>query len=188
MKIAFSGAGGTGKGTLATDISLDYDIPVIRSPVQDVGKMMFPDVKNYIEILSDKKWNFQYAAVLTQIFLEKRLAVTDLAYVSERSLFDYIVYAETKNRKMYQDYKDMILRAYKENPYDIIFYIPYNDFIPRDKEDASWKERDENSRRLTDNFIRTILNEADDSEIVTLTGSVKQREEKIRREIQMLLV
>lgn len=187
MKIAFSGAGGTGKGTLASDISLDYDIPIIRSPVQDIGKMMFPDTKNYIEIPTNKKWNFQYAVVLTQIFLEKHLAATDLAYVSERSVFDYIAYAETKDEKTYQDYKNMILRAYKENPYDIIFYIPYNDFVPQDKEDSSWKERNEESRRLTDNFLRRILNEVDDSEIVTLTGSIKQREEKIHREIQMLL-
>lgn len=187
MKIAFSGAGGTGKGTLASDISLDYDIPIIRSPVQDIGKMMFPDTKNYIEIPTNKKWNFQYAVVLTQIFLEKHLAATDLAYVSERSIFDYIAYAETKDEKTYQDYKNMILRAYKENPYDIIFYIPYNDFVPQDKEDSSWKERNEESRRLTDNFLRRILNEVDDSEIVTLTGSIKQREEKIHREIQMLL-
>lgn len=187
MKIAFSGAGGTGKGTLASDISLDYDIPIIRSPVQDIGKMMFPDTKNYIEIPTNKKWNFQYAVVLTQIFLEKHLAATDLAYVSERSVFDYIAYAETKDEKTYQDYKNMILRAYKENPYDIIFYIPYNDFVPQDKEDSSWKERNEESRRLTDNFLRRILNEVDDSEIVTLTGSIKQREERIHREIQILV-
>lgn len=187
MKIAFSGAGGTGKGTLASDISLGYDIPIIRSPVQDIGKMMFPDTKNYIEIPTNKKWNFQYAVLLTQIFLEKHLAATDLAYVSERSVFDYIAYAETKDEKTYQDYKNMILQAYKENPYDIIFYIPHDDFIPQDKEEASWKERDEEHRKQTDKIIQKILNIADDSEIVTLTGSIKQREEKMHREIQMLL-
>nr|DAK26653.1 MAG TPA: AAA domain protein [Caudoviricetes sp.] len=198
MKIAFAGAGGTGKGTLVNIISTDYEIPVIRSPVQDVGKMIFPDAKNYIDILNYdavNRWAFQYSIVMSQIFLEKRLALTDLAYVSERSLFDYLAYASPaseeslhKHENRYLKYEEMILRAYKENPYDIIFYIPYDDFKPDDKETAAWKERDEESRKATDVIIRKALNcFADDSEVVTLRGSIKEREEKICREIQMLL-
>lgn len=198
MKIAFAGAGGTGKGTLANIISLDYKIPVIPSPVQDVGRIIFPDAKNYVDILTYDtidRWIFQYSAVMSQIFLEKRLTLFYLACVSERSLFDYLAYAtpageeslhEYENR--YLKYEEMILRAYKENPYDIIFYIPYDDFKPDDKETATWKERNEESRKATDSIIRKVLNcFADDSEVVTLRGNIKEREEKMHREIQILL-
>ena len=183
------GAGGTGKGTMAKKISDKYSIELILSPVQEIGELMFPDVKNYSDIPSTSyinRWTFQYASAIAQIHMEKFAALNDLDYITERSVFDFLAYADYYSTDLYKAYETMILKAYERNPYDIVFYIPYDDFTPTDKKGSPWKERDEYKRKKTDAFIRKMLdrNIPDASYVYTVRGTLEERMDFISKKIE----
>ena len=177
MKIALTGAGGTGKGTLARAITDKSNILVyVPSSVQFVGKIMFPDVINYEGIKHlDRisRWQYQYAAVMAQIQSENLL---EDDFIVERSVFDFLAYVQDMPESEKLSYSNMIFNYYNKNPYDIIFYLPADDFRPTD--DSPWKERNESARKETDDFIKKLVVESTHcakSEVITLRGSVEER-------------
>lgn len=177
MKIALTGAGGTGKGTLAKAITDELNgLVYIPSSVQFVGNIMFPHLASYVDIKHlDRisRWQYQYAAVMAQMQSEN-LSKND--FLVERSVFDYLAYVQDMPISEKVPYANMILSYYDKNPYDIVFYLPADDFKPMD--DSPWKERNESARQKTDEFIRKLVIESTccvKSKVITLRGSVEER-------------
>lgn len=188
MRIAFSGAGGTGKGSVANAITRNFAIKFLPSTIQDSGLLLFPDTKNYREIRempSLDRWIYQYSILMSQIQAERLAADSVIGYVSERSLFDFAAYVRDAPKEEYSKYLAFLLRAYERNPYDTIFYVPTGSFDPSDKNTTGkWKERDEKERRETDSYLRDVLKKyATRSKIVILRGDFEERKSIAIREI-----
>lgn len=183
MNIALCGAGGTGKGTLAQGLVTAYNnvygthISIINSPVQDVAKMMYPYSENFSDITEENRFMFQYYSILPQMFMERSFWYNDLDYICERSVFDYLAYFNVGVesdiiKEGYSSYKRKVKGHYEEYPYDYVCFLGL-DFIPADKEENKWKERDHKSREERDKILRKIIfedNMAYKSTVIDLTG------------------
>lgn len=180
LKIAFSGAGGTGKGTLGPLLSQTVENRLgiksffIPSSVQYVGNNLFPEAKNYKDFSTKERLSYQYAILGGQIALEGHLNFRYDISIYERSIFDYLAYAD----ELPKEYRKSAMSAYVSDPYDIILFFPYDDFTPQDIKKSSWKERDQESRKKTDAFLRRFLFEdsaAIYSVVKEIRGTVEER-------------
>ena len=192
-KIGLCGAGGTGKGTfgkkLAEVLEKKDDVLLSKlytSPVQRVGRALFPQAKNFADFSPKDRALYQYAILGAQTEIE--LNADDEGFVDicifERSLFDYLAYANDLDEAWQEEYEDAVLNAYYKDPYDIIFYFPADDFVPQDTADAAWKERDQESRKKTDQILQDILFKeklAEHSMVFEITGDLDQRINKALR-------
>ena len=192
-KIGLCGAGGTGKGTfgkkLAEVLEKKDDVLLSKlyaSPVQRVGRALFPQAKNFADFSPERRMLYQYAILGAQTEIELNADDEGFADICifERTFFDYLAYANGLNEDWQEEYEDAVLNAYYKDPYDIIFYFPADDFAPQDTADAAWKERDQESREKTDRILRDILfkeNLAEHSMVFEITGDLDQRINKALR-------
>ena len=168
MKIGLCGAGGTGKGTLATALSQELKIPMISSSVEWVGKTLNPSSDNYSKITDEARVVFQVTSVMVQAQSERLYE----SFVTERTILDYLAYAYQFMPGYYQDYDDLVMRLLTQNPYDVVFYLPI-EFEPKDE--SSWKERSD-TRKETDRFLYNLLFETNLSVTAEeLHGTVEER-------------
>lgn len=198
VRIGLTGAGGTGKGTLANALSskilhdTDVKIPVIPSFISEISKKISPESKNYSDMTGRQKLLQQYSILSSQINAEMVLNSIDSAFISERSILDYLPYMEDAYKKHeeitqedYEAYKTMILSTLMEPCYDYIIYLPV-EFRPTntDLQKNSWKERDEKKQHETDMIIRNFVNKipwmcshkgVKAPRIIVATGSVEER-------------
>lgn len=192
-KIGLCGAGGTGKGTFGKKLAEVLEkkdsmllLKFCDSPVQRVGRTLFPQAENFTDFSPERRMLYQYAILGAQTEIE--LNADDEGFVDicifERTFFDYLAYANGLNEDWREEYEDAVLNAYYKDPYDIIFYFPADDFTPQDTADASWKERDQESRKKTDKILQDILfkeNLAKHSMVFEITGDLDQRINKVLR-------
>lgn len=124
MKIAVSGAHGTGKTTLVEWISTNYNLPVIGERARDLleTKFSFQSVEDDLETFMQ----FQSAILNTQIGLEDEYE----SFVVDRPLIDSFVYVQerfskerTLSSRYMNLYYDTLLQFYSVRPYDIILFI-----------------------------------------------------------------
>lgn len=193
MRIGLCGAGGTGKGTLAKAFHEKHpEVMIIPSTVQHVGQMLAPDSKNYKEIPAAFKPLFQDAILAVQGETERTMASNNLSYISERSLVDFVPYMDRVltdifgrvDKSSHDEYVSRMKKYLEETPYTHIFFIPSNDFIPDDKKDASWKERDPLERVRTNDSLQSLLQDIGLSmkiPITTLSGTVNERVTKMEK-------
>jgi len=189
-KIGLCGAGGTGKGTFGKKLAEVLEekgnvllAKLYASPVQRVGRTLFPQAKNFADFSPEEGILYQYAILGAQTELELNADEEGVADVCifERTFFDYLAYTRGLNEAWQEEYEDTVLNAYYKDPYDIIFYFPADDFVPQDTADAAWKERDQESRKKTDRILQDILFKEDLAEhsmIFKLAGSLDQRANK----------
>lgn len=167
MRIAFAGAGGTGKGTLGKILTDHYHIPFINSFISDIGKMM--SMKNYMDVESEQDaLVYQYSILFGQIAQEHAVQQITDVYISERSVYDYIPYYLEKGLSD-DKYLDIIHKWGNEN-YDLIVFLPVC-FTPSDKNTNTWRERDDEKRQRTSNIILTALNDNYTGKIIELNES-----------------
>lgn len=191
--IALCGAGGTGKGTLMKELS-KYGYKGIPSPMQLTGHLIAPDSKDYRDMQMSQRAVMQYSSVIAEINAET-VAKTMLPgekLIVERSVLDFLPYMKDLLRSMqyydaswlynYEHYKAMVYSyLQKESPYKMIAYLPI-EFEPQDKETSSWKERDGADRQKTQQKLEEILKDVSsrfEIPVITLTGTVKERAEKL---------
>lgn len=168
MRIAFCGAGGTGKGTISRALVnrlADSFRPhvLLESPNEMITKSIAPNSKNYRDLLPLEYVVKQYAILHAQIWQETQAGNF---FVSERSVIDYAAYFDEMWPKKHgldisaihlgQRYQAIIKEHLLEHPYDIVFsMIP--DFVPADAEENSWKERSEEARKKTSRFLSEYI-------------------------------
>jgi hypothetical protein len=161
--IAFTGAGGTGKTTLAEKIGRN-----VPSMVNFLRKEIYGEKSSYGDLNNfDEIYKFQIGIIYSQIAIEKYLFdyYKDVNYIIpiERSSLDYAAYMlnlaekyakSATKAKLIKDYVDLCLEHANKH-YDAIVYFPIGMFEPDDVQGSS-KERDEKSIKKTDNYISAL--------------------------------
>jgi len=152
LRIALSGAGGSGKGTLGTLLSKYYGLPLLGSPSEGIGRDL--EMKTYkdAEILLGQV--FQHACLYAILYQEKGCLAGNSGFISERSSLDCIPYYLDRQLPKLTRYEAIAMDHAKE--YDHVFYLPA-DFAPSDVATAKWKERNELARARTDNFLWSLV-------------------------------
>lgn len=189
-RIAFSGAGGTGKGTVLSMVKQEFPhIVSISSPMESLTKCYLGERKNYLDGSEDELRTKQWMGLGAQFWAEKTLDVADKSFISERSCLDYLAYW---NQQLEYDeaYHSFAIEGCFN--YDIVFYFPC-DFENTEEEIAAhaWKERNQDKRKKTDEIMRALWKEfkeiADNVgviQFVELFGSVENKTKIVAREIR----
>ena len=176
IQLGFTGAGRTGKGTLAKEVAHKLGLTFLPSHIVDTGKMMrftgYTDQDGFIEVTG-----FQFAIMFGQIYQERALQLAGLGYVAERTTLDYIPYFVQKTGKNYPPVMETayLMPAYqwaKEN-YTMIIHCPV-EF--RTEGGDPWKESDHEAQLTTDAIIQEYLNILRPTvRVLTVVGTPEER-------------
>lgn len=163
MNIALSGAGGTGKGTLAKIFAKKYNYTVLESKTQEIGEAL--NIKKYNVSNKNVGTTFQWSTMFAHLSQDKAARLFKVNSISERCLWDCIPYFLEKELTD-QQYLDYIMKE-TVKLYDLIVYVPikFNN-TEENIENNPFKERDPRCKANTDNVIRgycidKLLNNAD---------------------------
>lgn len=171
FRISFSGAGGTGKGTVGEIIAQKLRVPFLRSQNQRIGKSM--GFANYDQPPS-RQLEFAYQHAILQAQIAQEVAMMSRGYVSERCVADYIPYYEDRKFLTQEPYWGIVKEHLQW--YDAIFFaVP--DFVPGDIA-GSWKERDMERRQKTSDGIEKFLVENFKGRLCYLQGTIEERVQK----------
>jgi len=149
-RIAICGSHGTGKTTLAKELSKRLGLPMIEEVARTVIKSAgYQSTREYIE-QADKS---EKERIQMDIFELQRKRETDFAergFVSDRSVFDAVAYAweyEIDMRVVY----NMLGRAISHalNEYDLLVYVP----IMFGVEDDGFRDTRDYLRRCIDSLL-----------------------------------
>lgn len=179
-KIALTGAGGVGKGTLIKEFrKLRPDFVAITSPMRPVAAIISTEASNYEDYDEQGKRLLQYSCLCAEMNAERVLSENGSSFVAERSVIDFLPYYE----QAFDDsrtYADCIHRYLEENPYDILAYIP-EEFAPTeaDLKENTWKERNSRKRAMTNARLKEILESVRKDfpsiSVITVTGTPTER-------------
>ena len=189
-RIAFSGAGGTGKGTILSMVKQEFPhIIPICSPMESLTKHYLGDRKNYLDGSEEELRTKQWMGLGAQFWTERSLDEAGRSFISERSCLDYLVYW---NQQLDYDESYHSLAIEGCSNYDIVFYFPC-DFENTEKEisEHSWKERDSKKRKKTDEIMSTLWKEFQKKEsgliqFVKLFGDEHNKASLVIREIKRM--
>jgi nicotinamide riboside kinase len=176
MKIAFVGSFSTGKTTLANLFAREWGVPPLPEVAREVVALGFPLDQTAT------------AETETLIFLKQwRAEATHHSFVADRSVYDVLAYADWVMEHNQQDRKEnhlwlesraiatLDLRA----RYDEVFYLPIEFPIVLD----DLRPDDPAFQADIDGRIRTLLEE-EDVAFHTLSGSVPERQEQVRKIVE----
>ena len=133
MRIAFTGAGGTGKTTLLKEINKYLNITVIKEGIR--SWLAFNNINDFKDMNIDDIKRMQSEVMYSKIKEEQSLS----SFLSDRTTIDNLVYAlrwissvTFDNDEWYYNYLSDA-RDHAENTYDIIFVLPWG-IIPLDND------------------------------------------------------
>lgn len=169
MRIGIIGVHGTGKTTLAIELSLWFNLHVITERARAVaGKM---GIKHTGVLLKDKDLarQFQTAVLLSQLAAEDSC---NGSFVSDRTAVDCLAYW-----RLYGLEEDAAGDTYRRQclsrPYDLLVYVPPEIPVFGD----GFRMEDEASRVKADKEIRRIISDPQrfPSPVITVSGPIKDR-------------
>ena len=191
--IGFTGAGGTGKSTTAE--MLGNNIP---SLVEYIRKQVygentyFGDLTKFKDIL-----DFQNRIIAAQIaeeeFVRYKESSLDKTFYVERSTLDYAAYMLNlsnkfiKNKNNFESVQNYVNYCinYANNNYACIIYFPLDKFMSDDSENKA-KERDFESRKVTDNYISGLISRLDIPVLKLKSTNLDDRIKEINKFTQKL--
>lgn len=191
-KIAFSGAGGTGKGTILSIVQKEFPhIIPIKSPMESLTKCYLGDRKNYLDGNEEELRTKQWMGLGAQFWTEKSLNEAGRSFISERSCLDYFAYW---NQQLDYDKNYHALAIEGCFNYDIVFYFPCDfENTEKEKNEHSWKERDGKKRKKTDKIMTTLWKKFQEKEnrsgsiqFVKLFGNEHDKANIVTQEIKRL--
>lgn len=191
-KIAFSGAGGTGKGTILSIVQQEFpNIIPIKSPIESLTKCYLGDRKNYLDGNEDELRTKQWMGLGAQFWAERSLDESGRSFISERSCLDYLAYW---NQQLDHDKNYHALAVEGCFNYDIVFYFPCDfENTEKEKNEHSWKERDSKKRKKTDKIMTDLWKEFQEKEnrsglikFVKLFGNEHDKANIVTQEIKKL--
>ena len=197
IRVGFTGAGGTGKGTTLIGVRKllhrflkkpPFHLYINQSFVQPISCFISPESENWEEITGHQavmKQAYVFGGQMQSEFVAqdagRRLERKGRKSVimSERSSVDYMAYAMRcmKDFPSELEYYMSLTKRWAYENYDLLVYFPM-EFTPKDLAKNSWKERTQESQEVTDSIIKDILKELDIPQI-SVTGSVEKRSSNI---------
>jgi nicotinamide riboside kinase len=173
MKVTFVGSFSTGKTTLAHHFAREWDLPLLPEVAREVAELGFPLDQSATPETE------------TLIFLKQwRAEMFHDAFVSDRSIYDVVAYAdwvfdhEREHRKedhLWDEAREIALQNLRAR-YDFVFYLPIEFPIVLD----GLRPDDPAFQADIDSRMRRMLH-AHDVEFHALTGSIDDRQEQVRK-------
>jgi nicotinamide riboside kinase len=172
VKIAFVGSFSTGKTTLANLFAREWDYPLLPEVARQVVELGFPLDQSAT------------AETETLIFLKQwRAEEVHERFVADRSIYDVLAYADwvmehqppRKENHLWWEAREIATLDLRAR-YDHVFYLPIEFPIVLD----GLRPDDTAFQADIDGRIRHLLDTADVS-YDTLTGSVPERQEQVRK-------
>jgi deoxyadenosine/deoxycytidine kinase len=175
MKIAFVGSFSTGKTTLADLFAKEWDYPLLPEVAREVVQLGFPLDQSAT------------AETETLIFLKQwRAEAIHDRFVADRSIYDVLAYADwvmehqdgsRKENHLWYESREIATLDLRAR-YDHVFYLPVEFPIVLDG------LRPDNPEFQADIDRRVVdLLKGADVAFTTLTGSVPERQEQVRRTV-----
>ncbi|HUQ63849.1 MAG TPA: ATP-binding protein [Acidimicrobiales bacterium] len=178
MKIAFVGSFSTGKTTLANLFAREWDYPLLPEVAREVVELGFPLDQTAT------------AETETLIFLKQwRAEQVHERFVADRSIYDVLAYAdwvmehndtERKENHLWRESREIAVLDLRAR-YDSVFYLPVEFPIVLD----GLRPDDTDFQADIDRRIVGLL-ETQDVAYETLTGSVAERQDQVRRAVGTL--
>ncbi|HTJ75136.1 MAG TPA: ATP-binding protein [Acidimicrobiales bacterium] len=175
MKIAFVGSFSTGKTTLADLFAKEWDYPLLPEVAREVVQLGFPLDQSAT------------AETETLIFLKQwRAEAIHDRFVADRSIYDVLAYADwvmehqdgsRKENHLWYESREIATLDLRAR-YDHVFYLPIEFPIVLDglRPDSPEFQADIDGR------VVELLKGADVA-FTTLTGTVAERQEQVRRTV-----
>jgi nicotinamide riboside kinase len=172
MKTAFVGSFSTGKTTLATRFAREWEHPLLPEVAREVVELGFPLDQTAT------------AETETLIFLKQwRAELSHDHYVADRSIYDVLAYADwvmenaapRKENHLWLESRALATTELRAR-YDFVFYLPIEFPIVLDglrPDDAAFQA--DIDRRIVE------LLESHDVAHHSLTGSIEERQEQVRK-------
>ena len=173
MKIAFVGSFSTGKTTLANLFAREWGYPLLPEVAREVVALGFPLDQSAT------------AETETLIFLKQwRAEASHGHFVADRSIYDVLAYADwvmehndpgRKENHLWYESREIALLDLRAR-YDSVFYLPIEFPIVLD----GLRPDDTAFQADIDRRIRDLL-EQEDVTFHSLSGSVEDRQEQVRK-------
>ncbi|MDP8936736.1 MAG: ATP-binding protein [Actinomycetota bacterium] len=173
MKTAFVGSFSTGKTTLANLFAREWDVPLLPEVAREVVQLGFPLDQSAT------------AETETLIFLKQwRAEAVHPDFVADRSIYDVLAYADwvmehndpgRKENHLWYEARQIALLDLRAR-YDAVFYLPIEFPIVLD----GLRPDDTAFQADVDRRIQGLL-EHEDVLFHTLSGSVEDRQEQVRK-------
>lgn len=173
MKATFVGSFSTGKTTLAHHFAREWELPLLPEVAREVAELGFPLDQNATPETE------------TLIFLKQwRAEMSHDAFVSDRSIYDVVAYAdwvfehEREHRKedhLWDEAREIALQNLRAR-YDFVFYLPIEFPIVLD----GLRPDDPTFQADIDQRMHRML-QSHDVEFHTLTGSIEERHDQVRK-------
>jgi nicotinamide riboside kinase len=174
MKVSFVGSFSTGKTTLANLFAREWDYPLLPEVAREVVELGFPLDQTAT------------AETETLIFLKQwRAELMHDTYVADRSIYDVLAYADwvmenaepRKENHLWLESRALATLDLRAR-YDFVFYLPIEFPIVLD----GLRPDDTEFQTDIDRRIRHLL-ELHDVAHHTLTGTVAERQEQVRKTV-----
>lgn len=186
--IGFTGAGGTGKSTVAKHFN-----NVVLSPVDKVRKIIYGPKAKFGDIVDPEEFIlFQHTILRVQDNMlavqEMRHCNDDVTVIAERSPIDYAAYmAHIDEIDFKYDVNDYIEECIgmADNNFSALVYFPLESFIAKDNPNSS-KERNLESAKKTDEYIQGFLDVVEVPVLTLKSTTVEDRVKEINDFIESL--
>ena len=191
MKIAFLGACGTGKTTLAESMYKDLKLKPVYNNARNV--MSGLGITDLTDVEPTKRALLCESILLTR--LTKQLELFDEGFISDRSLIDELMYWELDNKNNFpaltsilNNFVDSFLNNFK---YDLIVCIPVEFELSESEKNADKLRWVDEHRYLENEYVNNFFNKEKEelrycNKIIMVTGSVEERIAQINKAIDDL--
>ncbi len=168
MRIGLTGSHSTGKSSIARNFS---------NHIEEIARGVIAEKWHPDTLSKEELDDFELVIMKKQIEAENTMQ----DFISDRTVIDVLAYATTMCRpSMTARLKDMAEMHLKDNPYDLVFYIPIE--FPLEKDGVRFE--DDSYQKIIDLQILKYLKRYK-IPYITLTGTLEERLKQIAWHIEV---
>lgn len=181
LRVGLTGAGGTGKTSLANALAINTGLVYLPSHIKNTGLAL--GMENYKDVQGlSGALAFQYSILFGQIYQERALQIARKGYVTDRTTIDYVPYFKARGI-MRKDYVDPYVKAaieWAQANYDLVIYCPLEnwqkgDDRPHQYGGDTWRERERAAQEETDQAIYELWNQVARIPLLVVHGNPGNR-------------